>query len=1089
MTKIVTSFLLAALTMTGTARAADQVIHYWKGDIRIDTTVSLDEVVVTQATPADRARLGARVVEVGEQQLHLQLAGAKDLAAVDAQVRAAGVAGRGHALLGHRRAGSEQVLTRSLVVVLAPGADAGALAEANGCVVNGAIPGVPGCIQLTAKDSSLLAAVDAANAMQEAGVVRFATPLIQQRHARRGNPTDPVFATQWHLRNTGSSQVSGGIAGNDINITGLWDFVGGNHLGTGINVAMVDDGLERTHEDLSANARLDLGLNFNGAPGGTSDPSPGKNDFHGTWTAGLVAARDSNGVGGVGVAPRAKLIGVRLIAGGTTESQDAQAMAYQVTDADATRLVHVSSNSWGPDDGVVYDTDLSHAALGPVMGSALLSGVTNGRNGKGIVYVWAAGNGQQEDFDSVNNVLYGGDNLSYDGLASSRYVIAVGAADGAGTQAYYSESGPALLVNAPGGNGGGSGIVTTDRTGKTGTTDPRYSSEDFSGNYTTVAEGVSGTSFSTPIVAGVVALMLEANPALTWRDVKHVLARSSTQNDSGNGSWQTNGAGRKHSVKYGFGRVNTAAAVAMAAPATWVGVPTAASALTASASGMPLAIPDNNPTGVSSTCSIAAPTGFHAEYVELTVSATHAFRGDLIFRLTAPSGTVSEFSRRRLDDGANLSNWLFTSVAHWGENPTGTWTLQVVDAEAGIVGTLTAWSLRIHGYVPHTQPTLTGVTPLRIAKGAGATTITCTGSNFANGATRIRWNGTDLATTVLSATQATAVVPSGNLTTAGTATVTAATPGFDGEATQVSAASVSVIINDPPTITSISSPTPTPTEDTPFAMTVTAADTDSSAAALIFTAHSADQTRVTDGNLVFSGSGATRTLTVTPVPDANGPVTVTVTVSDGFNSVLQDVVLTIAAVNDPPVAQGARLRAQPGILLSDVVSGFDSDGDMLTFAKVTDPSNGTLIVNPNGSFTYQPLSLFKGMDVFTFHVSANGQTSSPAQVFITVAGDPNGTRPLIVSEPPDEQIAAGGSFPQYSVLVDTRRYVVAPTLSFELVGAPAGMTINSTTGVIPAWPVGTTDRHLSFGIVVKDVSGALDTQTVVLRVVGSSASN
>jgi hypothetical protein len=241
----------------------------------------------------------------------------------------------------------------------------------------------------------------------------------------------------------------------------------------------------------------------------------------------------------------------------------------------------------------------------------------------------------------------------------------------------------------------------------------------------------------------------------------------------------------------------------------------------------------------------------------------------------------------------------------------------------------------------------------------------------------------------------------------------------------------------------------------------------------------------------LSGSGDTRTVVVTPAPNVTSasPITITLSLYDGFSTVTGSFTVTVSPVDDPPVALGGRFRGQSGFVLSNSVSGYDPEDDPLSFtAAAPTPAHGTLSLQTNGSFTFTPTPGFKGMDVFNYTVTANSLTSAAAQVFVTIAGDPNGTRPLIVSEPSDEQIAASGSF-TYSVVVDTRRYVVAPTLSYELVGAPTGMTINSTTGVIPAWGVGTTDRHLSFGIVVKDALGALDTQTVVLRVVGSSASN
>jgi subtilisin-like proprotein convertase family protein len=1073
---------MALLLIAGALSSAELPLHYWSGATRIDTAVSLDEVVVEDGG-ADQARLavgGRQVAVLGNRRLRVTVGPSHDLATLDARAAQLGVGDRARAMiLRGGRAGEPLVLTRTLVLGTAAGVDPASAAQAHGCRVVGPLSYAPDLWLLAPTDGSLVAALVAANALQESGSARFAMPLIERQHARRADPVgEPLFTSQWHLKNTGGGQVPGGVAGNDINVSPLWNFTTGANLGTGINVAVVDDGLERSHEDLSANARLDLGLNLNGAPGGASDPSPGPSNAHGTWTGGLIAARD-NGLGGVGVAPRAKLIGVRLIAAATTEAQDGQALTYQSSDADATRRVHVSSNSWGPDDDVVDDPTLAASVIGPVRRAALESGITSGRGGKGIVYVWAAGNGRRlvdEDNDGFDD--YGGDNLSYDGLASSRYVIAVGALGPDGTQASYSESGPALLVTAGGGDfdAGSAGIVTTDRTGSTSV----------AGNYTQISNAVVGTSFSTPIVSGVVSLMLEANPALSWRDVKHVLVRTSTQNDGGNASWQTNGAGHQHSVRYGFGRVNAAAAVAAAVPATWVLVPAETTPLTASETANQ-AIPDNNPTGISRTRSISAPAGFRAEYVELTVSATHTFRGDLHFRLTSPSGTVSDFERREVDYGDNLSSWVFTSAAHWDENPSGTWTLRVSDDVAQDTGTLDSWSLRIYGYLPHPAPTLSTVAPSRIAEDATDSVITCTGSGFVAGVTTVRWNGSDLATTVSSATQATAVVPAANLATAGTATVTVANDDFNGGATQVSSGLV-VTIDARPTIsvTPVSATTP---EDTAVALTVTVGDSDTAIASLVVSATSANQALVANGDLVASGSGTSRTLTITPVPNATGAVAITVSVSDGVSSASQVVNLTITAVNDKPLALGGNFRTTPtGPALTGNLPGYDPEGATITFPSRTDPATGTLTVDATGAFTYTPAVGVSGLVSFTYVVNDGTQNSDPGTVFITVMGDPNGVRPLIISEPSDEILQSGDQF-NYGVVTDTSRYLVAPTLTYQLVGAPAGMTI-AANGVV-TWSATGSVRHLSFGIVVKDstASAGIDVQTVVLRIATAVAPN
>lgn len=1038
------SVLLLAI---GAAAAADPLpVHYWAGQTRIDTAIELDRI--------------AAVGKAHERTL-TAVPDAADLAALG-RAKPAGAATT-FAVLRGGTAQDPLLLTRSLVVGLHAGADADALAAAHGCVVVRKVDGLPGWVVLAPKGGDLLAALNAANAIQESGAARFASPLIERQHSRRGDPTDPLYANQWHLENNGV-QVAGAVAGNDINVSPLWNFGTGANLGTGINVAVVDDGMERTHEDLSANARLDLGLNFNGAPGGANDPSPGASDFHGTWCSGLIAARDSNGVGGVGVAPRAALIGVRLIAAATTEADDASALSYQSGESDPTKHVHVSSNSWGPPDDVVSDPNLVQATLGATRLAALQTGTSSGRGGKGTVYVWAAGNGRGA-----------GDNLSYDGLASSRYVIAVGASTATGAQSSYSESGPALLVNAGGGSGAGGGIVTTDRTGATSEV----------GNYTAVSAGISGTSFSTPVVSGVVALMLEANPSLTWRDVKHVLVRTATKNDSGNGLWLTNGAGREHNVGHGFGRVNAQAAVAAAARGTWVGVPAAVTPLTKSES-VTVAIPDNNATGISRTRTFVAvsdvPVGFRTEYVELTVSATHTYRGDLRFQLTAPSGMISDFSRRIPDAGNNLSSWVFTSAAHWGEDPTGTWTLTVTDNEPVDTGSLTSWSVTVHGYVPHVAPTFTAVTPPRIGEDGPDATVTVTGSGFLDGVTRVRWAGTDLLTTWVNSGQLTAVVPASLLVTPGAVSVTAVNPDFDGGAAHVAAASGTVTVDQKPSITP-----PGPlviAEDTPSsAQPITVGDDFTAVGSLVLTASSSNQAVVANAGLALGGSGANRTIVVTPQPDAVGAAVVTVTVNDGYGSNSATFTVNVTAANDPPVAFDGTFEARANQAFAGTLSGFDPDaGATLGAVEITDPADGDVTVNANGSFTFIPTPGFTGLTSFTWQMSDGTATSNIATATIVVMADPSQPRPRITSEPSVEVVLQGGGTWTYSPSVS---HTSATTLS---VTAPA--TVVGGTQI--SWPIAApaSGNHVSFVIVARDtVTGALDYQQIVLRFVPTGAPN
>lgn len=1064
---------MTALSLMTTMVVGEEIerIHYWNGAHQVWMDLSLGELDVPLADADTDARVsravpGTTIARSGRR----WTASFVPADRVALQARAAALLSQGRSARAvvypagmPRTEEFKQVVTNRLVLRTRPGQDRDALCRRNGIRVIESVAYSPDTI-IGEVPGDILAALITANRLVETEGVAFSSPLIEHIPRLRGTPSDALFPSQWHLQNTG--QLGGATAGNDINVVPVWDFINNRGLGTGINIAVVDSGAELAHPDLAPNIRTDLDHDFISNDSDASADTSNPGHYHGTAVGGIAAARDGNGLG-VGVAPRAGLVPLRLITGvAVSDAVEADAMNWQVSASDPNR-VHVSNNSWGVDDD-----GSTLGAAGVLMQAALQNGVTVGRGGRGVVYVWAAGNG------------YGnGDNADYDGYANSPYVIAVAASRHDGYYASYSEGGACLFVNAPGGDGG-AGMVIPDFTGTAG-----YSS----GSYYSVSDSEAGTSFATPIVAGVVALMLEANPYLTWRDVKHILARTSVQNDPTDPNWITNHASpaRHWSYYSGFGRVDALAAITAAK--TWLAAPPSAAPVSQSSSSS-VAIPDNG--SVSQSIVLSAPTNFHAEMIELHVNVSHSSRGQLAFRLTSPSGTMVTIRRRRNDGGSNL-DWTFTSVASWGELATGTWTLEVFDLVANtpsIAGTLNSWGITAHGYIPHTAPTLSNVSPSLVAQGASTTSFTVTGSGFVPGSL-IRWNGVDQTTTYVSSTQLSATIAGANFSSSGSFPVTVATGGFDGESPVVSSAQ-NVVVNAPPSITSLS-PSPANTnEDTSIPVTVTVTDTDTASTALVFTASSANPAVVTNGNMVFSGSGFTRTLTITPVADASGSAVITVYVFDGYNTATSQVTVNVSPVfNDPPVALGGRFHGSVGTALMGSVAGFDADGDSTTFYSVDLPANGTLSLQTDGHFTYTPgvtiSGPFRGIDVFTYRVKTltNGDQSAPAQVLITIAGDPNGVRPLIVSEPSDEQIPATGNF-SYSVLVDTRRYVFAPTLNYELVGAPSGMVIDAITGVISWSTLGAADGHVSFGIVVKDtITGALDTQTVVLRVVGAGASN
>jgi subtilisin-like proprotein convertase family protein len=540
--------------------------------------------------------------------------------------------------------------TSEVLLQLSAG-DIGAVAAEHGLVLTQPLDFAPGMYLLSAPSPE--AARTASVALAADPRVALAEQQVARQRFTRAAPNDPSFGNQWHLRNTGQS---GGLAGVDVDVVGTWDFTLNQRLGTGVNIAIVDDGVQIAHPDLAPNYRSALSYDFNG---NDTNPTPASGNTHGTSCAGVAAAFGNNSIGVSGAAPRAGIAGIRILGAAVSDATEGLASTFQNNNQSGQGSNHIYSNSWGPaDDGNTLE------APGPAMTAALAAGATQGRGGRGSIFLWAGGNGRGS-----------ADNSNYDGYANNRNVIAVAAADNLGRQSSYSEDGANIFVSAPS-NGGTLGITTTS-------TATGYTSS------------FGGTSSATPLAAGVVALMLEAKPNLTARDVKHILARSSRVINGSDGSWVTNAAGRTHSQRFGFGVADAQAAVALAQ--TWNNVGPLMIASVASSPTLNLAIPDNTTTYISTSLTLTRPMVI--ETVEITVDLVHPYQGDLDIQLTGPTGITSILAvgGRSASNGTGYRNWTFTSVRHWDENAIGTWTLALRDRGASDLGTLNNWSLRFYG--------------------------------------------------------------------------------------------------------------------------------------------------------------------------------------------------------------------------------------------------------------------------------------------------------------------------------------------------------------------------------------------------------
>lgn len=526
---------------------------------------------------------------------------------------------------------------------------------------------------------------------------------------------DPLLKYAWHISNTGQSvfSASPATAGYDLNLSTTW---GSQIYGNNIWIQISDDGLEDTHEDLNANfpylaESKDYTLS---SPYTSTTAKPqSSSDTHGNAVSGLAAAVGWNGFGSRGVAPKAHLTIANFLSGAVT-----QTTAKYLDQANGN--FDISNMSWGTTQNTISALDTTYSAQ-------LKSMVTTKRAGKGTIFTKAAGN----DFLVLCNgstTSYCIGNSNFDGDNVLPYVIVASAMNAQGFSASYSSIGSSLWISSFGGEYGDDwpAMITTDLTGcsqgystssQTPTFEKGSSTENASCNYTSV---FNGTSSATPVLSGAIALMLEANPNLTWRQVKYILAKTATADHYATGSiahpqnltlpsgyiweqkWITNAAQFKFHNWYGFGRINIDAAVAMAQ--SFISAPVNLGTYTEtdwdvadSHTGLNVSIPDNDATGASNTISVSHSLTIDA--VQIKVSITHADISELALELTSPSGTKSILvnARNSLTGIANYSNDIFISNAFYGENSAGNWTLKVVDAKSGNTGTLTSFSLNFFG--------------------------------------------------------------------------------------------------------------------------------------------------------------------------------------------------------------------------------------------------------------------------------------------------------------------------------------------------------------------------------------------------------
>jgi subtilisin family serine protease len=458
----------------------------------------------------------------------------------------------------------------------------------------------------------------------------------------------------------------------------------------------------------------------------TNDPTPtSTGGDHGTSVTGIAAALSMNGKGGRGVASRTSLKGFNALE----------------TDAPADEIFSLGGHTRSKDVDIFNmsygNAGLLYFPLSPTFKDFYDKTANELRGKKGGIYVKSAGN----EFESMeigsewytcteHNGVKGLTcfNATAEETNSRPEVITVGAFNASGVKSSYSSAGSTLWISVPGGEDGTASpaIITTDLSG----TDKGYSRKDVDPdeypfdagdstynpncNYTNT---FAGTSSSAPNASGAIALILQTNPNLTRRDVKHILAKTARKIDpeskasyvkvningvdyQASEGWVINAAGYNFHNWYGFGAVNVDAAVAMAKNYQADSLPKLLpNKLFDSALATAVAIPDNDASGVTSTIEVSEDLTIENFSVQLLIE--HPDTSEVGIEITSPNGTKSILLNIRSSIKTGLDGEggvILGSNAFYGEKTKGTWTLKVLDSVKDNTGTLELFKLNIMGY-------------------------------------------------------------------------------------------------------------------------------------------------------------------------------------------------------------------------------------------------------------------------------------------------------------------------------------------------------------------------------------------------------
>ena len=568
-----------------------------------------------------------------------------------------------------------------------------AIAAKFGLVHYKAVDGLPNTFVFFVGKQATQNPIKIANRLQGNPSVVASEPNIVIQTEPHYKPRDPLYFQQWYLNHNGGNQLANG---SHIWVEKAWDITRGLRS---VIVAVVDDSFDLNHPDFMGSGKIVAPLDLK-----DKDflPLPTqKQPSHGTACAGIAIAEE-NGTGIAGVAPGCAFMPIRT--SGFLDDESIEAIFDWAIEKGAS----VISCSWGA-SAVYFPLSLRQRA-------AITRAATKGRNGKGCVILFAAGNANRPINGAINErgwvkQVVRGMTHWLSGFAVHPDVITVAASTSLNKKAAYSNWGNNISVSAPSNNAqpgiwfeqtgfiytqptiatslSGQGMFTTDQLGAAG-----YTKGDFTPYF-------GGTSSATPVVAGVAALILSANPDLSARQVKRILEETAdkivdlepdAQLGLRYGSYDDKG----HSKWFGYGKVNALSAVKAAQQLQ--ASATVATRFIGGRNNAILSIPDNSKQGIKS--GIIISNSSFVRDIQVSVNITHEFLSDLEIYLIAPNNQRVLLQSRTLGRRKELQT-TYSVQTHpvlknlLNQSAKGRWQLWIIDTAPQDVGKLKNWELTL----------------------------------------------------------------------------------------------------------------------------------------------------------------------------------------------------------------------------------------------------------------------------------------------------------------------------------------------------------------------------------------------------------